>query len=233
MIILITGASRGMGLAIAKEFAAHGYDLLLSARNENRLLEVAASLQTSFPSIRVAAKAIDLAERGSAHALGKWVLDMGVVPDVVINNAGIFEPGNVSNEPEGVLEAQLQLNLLSAYHLTRILLPAMKLRRSGHIFNMCSIASLKSYDNGGAYSISKFALYGFSQNLRHELKSQGIKVTSVLPGAVFTDSWKGFDNSDHRIMEPEDIAKLVFTASQLSEGACVEDIVVRPQLGDL
>jgi NADP-dependent 3-hydroxy acid dehydrogenase YdfG len=109
----------------------------------------------------------------------------------------------------------------------------MMQRKSGHIFNMCSIASLDAYDNGGSYSISKFAIYGFSKNLREEMKPYNIKVTSVHPGAVATDSWEGFDNSTKRIMEAEDIAKMVFACTQLSTAACVEDIVIRPQLGDM
>jgi NADP-dependent 3-hydroxy acid dehydrogenase YdfG len=106
-------------------------------------------------------------------------------------------------------------------------------RRSGHIFNMCSIASLHAYHNGGAYSISKYALHGFSKNLREEMKPHNIKVTAIHPGAVLTDSWGDYDNSSKRIMEADDIAKMVFAASQLSAAACVEDIVIRPQLGDL
>ncbi|HEY6505216.1 MAG TPA: SDR family NAD(P)-dependent oxidoreductase, partial [Chitinophagaceae bacterium] len=81
--------------------------------------------------------------------------------------------------------------------------------------------------------ISKFALYGFSKNLREEMKPHGIKVTSVLPGAVMTGSWGDYDNSSKRIMEAGDVAKLIYTASQLSPQACVEDIILRPQLGDL
>jgi NAD(P)-dependent dehydrogenase (short-subunit alcohol dehydrogenase family) len=131
----------------------------------------------------------------------------------------------------------METNLFGAYHLTRALLPQMinhPLPATGrHIFNMCSIASLDAYENGGAYSISKFALYGFSKNLREEMKRFGIKVTSVHPGAVLTDSWENFDNSSKRIMEAGDVAQLVFAASQLSPQACVEDIVLRPQLGDL
>jgi NADP-dependent 3-hydroxy acid dehydrogenase YdfG len=106
-------------------------------------------------------------------------------------------------------------------------------QKSGHIFNVCSIAALKAYPNGGAYSISKFALHGFTINLRHEMKAHGIKVTAVHPGAVMTDSWAGFDNSQNRIMEAEDIAAMVLAATRLSIQACVEEIVIRPQLGDL
>jgi NADP-dependent 3-hydroxy acid dehydrogenase YdfG len=109
----------------------------------------------------------------------------------------------------------------------------MMKRKSGHIFNICSIASLHAYENGGAYSISKYAMYGFSKNLREEMKPHGIKVTSVFPGAVLTDSWGNYDNSKKRIMEAADIAEMVYASSQLSPAACVEDIVIRPQLGDL
>jgi len=128
----------------------------------------------------------------------------------------------------------LNINLMSAYHLSRTLLPAMmndSITKHKHIFNICSIASLQAYANGGSYSISKFALLGFSKNLREELKPFNIKVTAVMPGAVYTDSWAGID--ENRIMQTSDIAKLVYTASQLSPQACVEDIVIRPQLGDL
>lgn len=187
---------------------------------------------TQYPAAIIKAKPFDLSRREEAKAFGAWCLEYGV-PDVLVNNAGLFEPGSVHNEPEGTLESQLAVNLQSAYHVTRAVLPWMMEKRSGHIFNMCSIASLDAYANGGAYSISKFALYGFSKNLREEMKPYNIKVTAVHPGAVMTDSWGDFDNSQRRIMEAADIAKLVYAASQLSAQACVEDIVVRPQLGDL
>lgn len=106
-------------------------------------------------------------------------------------------------------------------------------RRQGHIFNMCSIASLQAYHNGGSYSISKFALMGFSKNLREELKQYNIKVTAVYPGAVMTESWSGFDNTTQRIMEADDIAAMIVAATKLSPQAVVEDIIIRPQLGDL
>ena len=233
MTILVTGASRGIGKAIAVEFAAAGYDLILSSRNEVALYQAMEELQTRFPLCNIRARAYDLSVTGEAQKLGQWVMEGGPVPDVLINNAGVFIPGSVHNEPEGTLETLMQVNFTSAYHLTRSLLPAMMERKSGHIFNICSIAALKAYPNGGSYSISKFALYGFSQNLRDEMKPHGIKVTAVLSGAVNTDSWAGFDNRDHRIMESEDIAKMVIAACRLSPGACVEDIVLRPQLGDL
>lgn len=230
--VIVTGASRGIGKAIATIFAENGNHLFLSSRNDIALYKAMEELQTNYPSISVKAKAFDLSKKENAKELGNWCLKY-TIPDIIVNNAGMFEPGSVYNEPEGSLENQLSINLNSAYHLTRTLLPKMMERRSGHIFNICSIASLHAYDNGGAYSISKFAMYGFSKNLREEMKPYQIKVTAVHPGAVFTDSWSDYDNSSNRIMEAEDIAKMIFTCTRLSPAACVEDIVMRPQLGDL
>jgi short-subunit dehydrogenase len=230
--IVITGASRGIGKAIAEIFAANGKNLFLSSRNEVALYKAMEELQTNYPSVSIKAKAFDLTNKQQAKDLGNWCLKY-TVPDIIVNNAGLFEPGSVHNEPDGLLESQFAINVSSAYHLTRTLLPKMMERRSGHIFNMCSIASLHAYHNGGAYSISKYAMHGFSKNLREEMKPHNIKVTAIHPGAVLTDSWGDYDNSSKRIMEAEDIAKMVFAASELSSGACVEDIVMRPQLGDL
>lgn len=233
MNVLITGASRGIGKSIAQAFAEKGHNIYLSSRSDYALYKTLEELQARYPQANIHARAFDISQKEEAQALGAWILDKQAVPDVLVNNAGVFEPGSVHSEPDGALERQMDTNLYSAYHLTRTLLPSMIQRRAGHIFNMCSIASLQAYANGGAYSISKFALLGFSKNLREELKPHGIKVTAVLPGAVLTDSWGGYDNSQARIMEASDIAGLVLAATQLSAGACVEEIVVRPQLGDL
>lgn len=232
MNVIVTGASKGIGRAIATVFASQGHHLLLCSRGEVALYKTVEELMVQYPSATIKANTFDLSKKQEAKEFGQWCLGFGV-PDIVVNNAGVFEPGSVHDEPEGSLESQLATNLYSAYHLTRTVLPAMMERRSGHIFNMCSVASRAAYKNGGAYSISKFAMYGFSQNLREEMKPYNIKVTAILPGAVLSDSWGNFDNTAKRIMEAEDIAQLVYVAAQLSPAACVEDIVVRPQLGDL
>jgi short-subunit dehydrogenase len=232
MNIVITGASKGIGKAVAEIFAANGHQLFLCARGEVTLYNTVNELQTKYPDAVIKAKPADLSKKEEAIAFANWCLATAI-PDIVINNAGLFEPGSVHSEPEGLLESQLAVNLYSAYNVTRTLLPAMMQQKAGHIFTVCSIASQNAYANGGAYSVSKFALYGFSKNLREEMKPHGIKVTAVMPGAVLTDSWGNFDNSNKRIMEAADIAQLIYAASQLSPQACVEDIVIRPQLGDL
>ncbi|OLY93961.1 Short-chain dehydrogenase [Cnuella takakiae] len=235
MNIVITGGSRGLGKAIAEIFAddRRGHTIILSSRNSETLERFARELQSRYPQSRILHHAADLSVKETAQAFGKWILQHVPRVDILVNNAGTFVPGNVGDEPDGALEQMMSVNLYSAYHLTRALLPAMKKAKSGHIFNMCSIASLKAYPNGGAYSISKFALLGFSKNLREELKDQGIKVTAVMPGATYTDSWAGSGVPESRIMEAKDIALLVYQAAHLSPQATVEEIVIRPQLGDL
>ncbi len=232
MNIIITGASKGIGKAVAEQFAQAGHTLFLCSRGEKQLYDTVSELQSAYPKATVRARPADVSVKEEAEAFGNWCLGIGT-PDVLVNNAGHFIPGSVHDEADGQLEAMIQSNLYSAYHLTRILLPAMMKAHSGHIFNMCSIASLHAYANGGSYSISKFALYGFSKNLREELKPHGIKVTSVHPGATMSASWDGFNIDPKRIMEAADIAKMIYAASQLSPMAVVEDIVLRPQLGDL
>jgi short-subunit dehydrogenase len=230
--VIVTGASKGIGKAITEIFAANGHNLFLCSRGNVALYKTVEELMTKYPAVTIKAKPFDLSKKDEAIAFGNWCLSFAV-PDILVNNAGLFEPGNVHNEADGVLENQIATNLYSAYHITRTVLPKMIENKSGHVFNMCSIASLNAYANGGAYSISKFAMHGFSKNLREEMKPHGIKVTSIHPGAVLSDSWGNYDNSTKRIMEADDIAKLVYTFSQLSPQACVEDIVIRPQLGDL
>lgn len=231
--VIITGASRGLGKAIAEIFAANGYNLYLSSLSQVNLYKAVEELMTRFPSVTIKAKPFDISKKQQVKDFGNWVLEFDTTIDILINNAGSFAGANVHNEEEGALEEMIETNLYSAYHLTRVLVPIMMRQKSGHIFNMSSIAGLKAYPGGGSYSISKFALHGFSVNLREELKSYNIKVTTVFPGAAYTDSWAATGIKKERFMEADDIAKMIFAASQLSPKACVEDIILRPQLGDL
>ena len=230
-VALVTGAGKGIGKAIAIALAKEGVNIGLIARTEKDLQEVAAEIN-ALGVLSIIAPA-DISNINAVNwAVEKIENTLGPI-DILINNAGQFIPGSIHDEAEGILEQMIQTNLYSAYHLTRALLPAMIQKSAGHIFNICSIASLNAYANGGSYSISKFALLGFSKNLREELKPKGIKVTSVMPGATLSASWDGFDIDPNRIMEVNDVAEMILAASKLSSMAVVEDIVMRPQLGDL
>jgi short-subunit dehydrogenase len=233
MNIIITGASKGIGKAIAEKFAGNGYDLFLCARDESALIEFAESIRLQYPSILVHARVCDVSVKNNVIEFADWILSITDSIDILVNNAGNFIMGHVHDEPDGHLEQMMNTNVYSAYYLTRHLLPSMIAKKSGHIFNLCSIASLRAYKHGGSYGITKYALAGFSANLRDELRAHQIKVTSVFPGAVYTASWDSSGVDPNRIMKAEDIAELIFSSSHLSPQACVEEIVIRPQLGDL
>lgn len=233
MNIIITGASRGIGKATAEIFAENGHNLYLCSKSATALYKTMEELIVKYPNVTIKAKPFDLSKKENAIELGNWIVSLGISVDILFNNAGSFEPGSVNDEPDGALENQVETNLYSAYHLTRTVLPKMKEQKSGHIFNMCSVASMQAYKNGGAYSISKFALRGFSKNLREEMKPHNIKVTAVIAGAAYTDSWAASGIDKKRFMEAEDIAKMIYAISQLSPQACVEEILMRPQLGDI
>ena len=232
MNVVITGASRGIGKTIAEHFAQKGANLFLCSRNMEKTMAWQQSLMKQY-QISISSFNADLSNLEEAKSFASHVLHATSQIDILINNTGIYEPGATYSEPEGQLEKMLKVNLLSAYHLTRALIGPMIERKAGHVFNICSIASLKAYPNGGSYSISKWALDGFSKNLREEMKAFNIKVTTVYPGATLTSSWDGMDIDPQRILETDDIAKMIIAASDLSPQACVEDIVIRPQLGDL
>ncbi len=233
MKIIITGATKGIGRAIAEKFAAEGFDLAICSRNDDDLSNFKKELQAKHPSIEVLTKRADLSRKAEVLAFAGFVKKQWSEFDVLVNNAGLFIPGEISKEEDGALEQMIETNLYSAYHLTRALLPTMLGKGSGHIFNMCSIASQIAYPNGGSYSISKFALLGFSKVLREEMKDKGIKVTSILPGATWSASWDGVDLPESRLMQANDIAIAVWSAWTMGPSAVVEDVVIRPQLGDL
>ncbi|HRE52572.1 MAG TPA: SDR family oxidoreductase [Flavitalea sp.] len=233
MNIIITGASKGIGRAVAEKFAANGYTLFLCARKEAPLAALAKELETQYPGSTVHYIPCDVSIQEEVLRFAAWVLSKTSAPGILVNNAGIFTPGNVYDEADGLLERMMETNLYSAYYLSRALLPAMMAQKSGHIFNICSIASLKAYPNGGSYSITKYALAGLTANLRHEMKPHGIKLTAVFPGAAYTGSWENSGISRDRFMEAADIAEMIYSASRLSPQACVEEIVMRPQLGDI
>ncbi len=230
---VITGATQGIGKAVAEKLLQGGYSIAVCARNKEKLEALQMAWQKQYPAAAIIIYNTDLGNSENATAFGNFVISQFTKIDILVNNTGTFTPGTIAEEPPGKLEALMAVNLYSAYYLTRTLLPAMKEAASGHIFNMCSVASLKAYANGGSYSISKYALLGFSDNLREELKPYNIKVTAICPGATYTPSWEGSGIPEERIMEAADVAKMLFSTSELSPQANVETIVMRPVKGDL
>jgi short-subunit dehydrogenase len=231
-LAIVSGGTRGIGKAIAEEFAKNGFDIVISARNAVDLSGAQSHIENTY-NVKCFIQKADLSIKAQVTEFSDFILALNQEIGVLVNNAGAFIPGNVHEEADGVLEQLIETNLYSAYYLTRGLTPKMIEQKSGHIFNICSVASLKAYPNGGSYSISKFALLGFSKVLREEMKSFGVKVTSIMPGAVYTDSWAGAGIPEERFMSVEDIAQTIWSAFNLSKNAVIEDIVLRPQEGDI
>ncbi|MEM6265068.1 MAG: SDR family oxidoreductase [Bacteroidota bacterium] len=225
--IFISGATKGIGRAIANLFHDKGWQVILTARGEKGLEEV----REALPGVD--AIACDMSDKDAVKKLAAYLNDTYGALDVVVNNAGVFQMGNLHEEPDSAYEMMMATNVNSAYYLTKGVLPLMKERKQGSIINICSIASLAAYPGGGSYTVSKFALLGFSKMLRAELLGHGIRVVSVMPGAVMTASWEGVDVPEERLMPAEDIAHAVFAACIMSNRTVVEDIVLRPQSGDL
>jgi short-subunit dehydrogenase len=228
---VITGATKGIGRAIAEALATEGYDVAVCSRTAADLENMKIEFAERFPHIQLLTQVVDMSKKTEVEQFAQTIDSQWKRVDVLVNNAGIYIGGSIQSEAEGALETMIDTNLYSAYYLTRALLPLMLERQRGYIFNMCSIASIMPY--GGSYSISKFALLGFSKNLRHELKDKGIRVSAILPGGTWSESWAGFEAPAERLMQARDVAEVVIAALRMSASAVLEEIVMRPQLGDL
>ncbi len=224
---IITGGTKGIGLALVELFYKEGYKVVTCARSAADLQ----AMQAEMPGLHT--MPADFGQMDQVRAFAGFARGHVGRPDVLVNNVGLFEPGQIENEPEGQLARILALNVESAYTFSRAFLPDMIAARNGHIINMCSIASIMAYTSGASYTISKFALLGFSKVLREEMKPHNVRVTQVLPGATLTDSWAGVDLPAERFIDAGELAKLIFAIVQAKPGTVVEELLVRPQLGDI
>lgn len=231
--LVVTGGTKGIGKAIVEKFAQNGFQIFTCSRNAENVQALVTEISQKFPDISLHAIPADLSQNVGIGKFAEFVKSQTAQIDVLVNNTGFFLPGQIHNEAEGTLEAMIETNLYSAYHLTRAFLPMMMSRKQGHIFTICSTASITAYTNGGSYCISKFALYGMTKVLRAELKTHNIRVTAILPGATLTDSWAGVDLPPERFMKPQDVADALWACFQLSPQSVVEEILIRPQLGDI
>jgi short-subunit dehydrogenase len=232
-LIVVTGGSKGIGRAVIEKFITQGFDVATCSRNESELQALKKDLVSVSAEAKIHVKAIDMSKKHEVKMFTDFVMALGQSVEVLVNNAGYFVPGEICTEPEGTLESMIDANLYSAYYTTRGLAASMKKNSGGHIFNICSIASIKAYANGGSYAVSKFAMLGLSKCLREELKQDNIRVTAVMPGATRTRSWEGSDLPEDRFMKVEDIAETVYAAYAISTRSVVEEIIIRPQLGDI
>lgn len=231
-IAVITGSSRGIGLAVAEKFAMQGFDIVIHGRNQKELNAVANNIQTRF-QVKVTGVAADLSSKDECSSFVRDVIALHSSIDVLVNNAGVFLPGTLMEESDDQMEKQMNTNFFSAYFTTKGLWTVLKKNERSHIINMCSIASITAYDAGGGYAVTKHALHGFTKSLRKEGIPFGIRVTSIMPGATYTDSWSSADLPQSRFMTTSDVANTVWNAWEINEHTVMEEVIIRPIEGDI
>lgn len=218
--VLITGASKGIGLAMAKEFASHGHDVILVAWNDQRLTQAAQALKAQT-GVAVATYALDLTDKDAPQRLYDLVKTSGLSVDVLVNNAGVGMSGTFEKGSYTAMTKLLQLNIQALSQLTHLFLPPMLQRKSGRILNLGSVVA---YFTGGpnwtAYVASKHYVRAFTLGLARELKGTGVAATVVSPGATATDFVRTAGTSDMlayrspRGPTVDQIAKAAYRASQ-------------------
>ena len=224
---IITGATKGMGRAIAIAFAKQGINLAVCSRNENDLAAFKKELLQVNPQIKVVTQVADgsIEEQLLSFAAAAEK-QLGFI-DIIVSSLGIFEQVSMLDESESAFNKQLNTNLMPAYHLYRFFGKKMIEKREGHIFTICSVAALDPIPSAGTYSVTKFALMGLNKVMRLEMQPYNVKVTTVIPGSTLTNSWKDAVVDRNQFVLPEDIASAIVNTYKMSTGANVDEIVIR------
>ena len=231
---MITGASRGIGAAAARAFAQAGYHLLLVARSQAALDALAAELRGHGQQVETTA--LDLADPSAIAPALEELLNRGLSPSVVINNAGAAYTGNLAEMPLDRWQWLLQLNLTSVFQVCQAVLPVLR-REGGQIINVSSHAARNAFPEWGAYCTSKAALASFSRCLAEEERQHGIRVSTLTLGAVNTPLWDSetvHSSFDRRAMlAPERVAEALLSLAQQPASQVAEDITLMPAAGVL
>ncbi|MCR8558744.1 SDR family oxidoreductase [Mucilaginibacter sp. BJC16-A38] len=230
---LITASTKGMGRAIAIAFAKEGINLAVCSRNASDLDAFKSELSAINPNIKIVTSVTDV-------SIKQQLLDFAAAAEaqlgaigIIVNNAGIYEYSSILDDADGTLEKHVNTNLAPAYELYRYFGKKMINACDGHIFNICSVASLSPIAEAGTYSVTKYALLGLNKVMRTEMQPHGIKVTAVIPGSTLTDSWKGTQVDKDKMVLPEDVASAIVNIYKMSSGANVDEIVITPTYGQI
>ena len=230
---LITGATKGMGRSIAIAFAKEGVSLAICSRNEKDLDIFKQELLRINPAISVFTQVADGGVKDQLLGFaGAAEQQLGFI-SIIVNNLGMFDPVSILDEGDTAFDKQLNTNLMPAYHLYRYFGKTMMAAREGHIFTICSVASLDPIAAAGTYSVTKFALLGLSKVMRLEMMPHNVKVTAVIPGSTLTNSWEGTTIDKDRFVSPEDVASAIVNIYKMSPGANVDEIIIKPVTGQI
>lgn len=234
----ITGASSGIGQATARALAAEGADLIISARREERLAELAAELQALGRSVTVAP--VDVSDRAGMETVGETIKSMGGV-DILINNAGTMPISPIINGRVDEWEQMIDTNIKGVLYAINAVYPGMAERKDGHIVNISSVAARLTYQSAGVYGGTKHAVRAISDTLRKEAIRFGVRVTDIQPGSVDTELPDSIahdkiraavkDNmygEDMPNLKPEDIANGIIYAVTQPPYVDVSELLIRP-----
>ncbi|GAA4095454.1 SDR family oxidoreductase [Mucilaginibacter panaciglaebae] len=230
---LITGATKGMGRAIAIAFATEGVNLAINSRNADDLATFKTELLQINPAIKIFTAVADGSKREELLQFAEGARrELGQI-SIIVNNLGMYKYSKILDDEQGLFGKMIDTNLMPAYELYRFFGKEMIATGRGHIFNICSVASLNPVVEAGIYSVTKAALLSLTNTMRLEMQEHGIKVTAVIPGSTLTDSWKGQQVDKDLMVLPEDIASAIINIYKMSVGANVDQIIIKPAKGQL
>jgi 3-oxoacyl-[acyl-carrier protein] reductase len=225
-VALITGANRGIGLAIAQSLAALGASLSLTARDGNRLEAVAEDLRKT--GVKVAAITADLTRPADLASLApKTEQALGPI-EILVNNAGVGKFAPVQDSTESDWDWMLDTNLKAVFLLTKAVAPGMIQRKSGHIVNIASLAGNNAFAGGAIYCASKWGLLGLTQCAAEDLRAHGIRVSAVCPGSVNTEFSPHGNKDLRKMLQPEDIAHAVAMIVTQAPQSFISEVLLRP-----
>lgn len=226
-MIVITGASKGIGRAVAERCAAEGKDVLVIARGQGALAEMVQAWKR-FPHSELLTISANLGTVEGVDSVNHFIKEHAISVTALVNNLGNFHPGGLLSQDKDPLPDLLNVNLLAAHRLTRVLLPGMLERKKGHLVTIGSIAATDFPDQMSAYTVSKYALHGWHYALTKELAKSPIRTTLIIPGATLTASWEGQDYDPEHILKPTQVADSVWHALSAPVDSRIESITLRP-----
>lgn len=225
-VAVITGASKGIGFAIAKELASQGYSLGIIARSKADIEDASRKIKKQFPKVKINTQAFDVVDGEKTEYFIKIITKKLGSVSVLVNNAGYYKPGT-SSVPMDEIKRSMDVHFFAAVNFVKAVLPSMKKLGYGYIINIASYAGVEAFAGTGSYSASKFALVGYSSSLAQELAPMGIKVTALCPSWVNTQNSKGAPVKRENMIKAEDVALSVRYLLSLGKTASVRELIIR------
>ncbi|RAL22663.1 SDR family oxidoreductase [Thermoflavimicrobium daqui] len=219
-VAIVTGASKGLGAAIARRLARQGLTVVASARSQEQLQ----SLAQEYPS-QIFPFTCDVTKSEQVQSLIQFTIEKCGKIDVLINNAGLGRFAPIHELDESDWDEMMDVNLKGTFLACKYAIPYLK-QTEGHIINISSVAGMVAFPNGGGYCASKFGLMGFSEALTLELKSHHVNVSTLCPGSIKTE----FNNPKDWAMEPEQVAETVWLIISAPKNVIINQVVMRPQV---